>query len=331
LFILLRRLADGGTSIIFISHKLREVFDIADRITVLRRGRTALSVPTSDTDQQRVVAAMTGRTDVNLGRVEHQRRPGDVVLAADGVCTAGHDHDAALRDVSLAVRGGEIVGIAGVEGNGQTTLAEVLIGTATTTSGLITIANDSIAGLDVDGRRSLGLAYVPEDRHREGIPVNGTVLEGLTAGRLRAGQAPRPWANAFSKTLRRWAGEVIARYSITTPDAEARCSTLSGGNQQKVVIARELEDRPRCLLLAQPTRGVDLGAIEFIYERITQAVEHGCAVLLISADLDELLRLTDRVLVMYGGQIVAERESARTTREELGTYMTGSDTATSAA
>jgi simple sugar transport system ATP-binding protein len=323
LFRLLRRLADDGASIVFISHKLREVFAVADRITVLRNGRTVEAFRASETDPAQVVTAMTGRGDVNLGRVHRTVSPGEVVLDVDALSTAKPEHDAALDGISFTVRAGEIVGIAGVEGNGQSVLAEALVGTTRPTGGTITLNDRAVQQLAVAERRSLGISYVPEDRHLEGIPINGSVLEGLAAGRLRQVRSVRALGTAFTASMKSWGAAVVRRYSVKTGGLDAHCGTLSGGNQQKIVIARELEDEPSCLVLAQPTRGVDLGAIEFIYDRITQATERGCAVVLISADLDEILRLSDRVLVMYRGRVVADERAETTRREDLGMHMMG--------
>ncbi|UOY03350.1 ABC transporter ATP-binding protein [Blastococcus sp. PRF04-17] len=323
LFRLLRRLADDGASIVFISHKLREVLAVADRITVLRNGRTVQTFASDRTEPAEVVAAMTGRGNVNLGRVERDVAAGDVVLSVRGLSTAKPEHDAALDDVSFTVRAGEIVGIAGVEGNGQSVLAEALIGTVAPAGGSITLADHSLDRLTVADRRNAGLSYVSEDRHLEGLPINGTVLEGLAANRLRGRRSLRALGPAFTRAVKAWAAAVVGQYAVKTSSLDAHCATLSGGNQQKIVIARELEDEPRCLVLAQPTRGVDLGAIEFIYDRIVEATRRGCAVVLISADLDEILRLSDRVLVMYRGCVVADEPAQRTSREELGMHMMG--------
>ncbi|ABL83691.1 MULTISPECIES: ABC transporter ATP-binding protein [unclassified Nocardioides] len=323
LFRLLRRLADGGDSIIFISHKLREVFAIADRITVLRQGRTISTHECASTTPGEIVAHMTGREGVNLGRVEREATAAGVVLRAADLSTAARGHDAALDRVSLEVRSGEIVGIAGVEGNGQSVLAEALMGTTPLAQGRIELNGLDITDRTVAHRRDLGLAYVPEDRHLQGVPINGTVIEGLAAGRIRKMPRGKALGLAFPHALRSWVGDMITKYGIRTRDADAHCGTLSGGNQQKVVIARELEEEPDCLLLCQPTRGVDLGAIESIYFQIAKATTRGCAVLLVSADLDEIFRLADRVLVMFDGRVVADVRVEETTREELGMYMMG--------
>ena len=324
LFELLRRLADEGSSIIFISHKLREVFAVADRITVLRRGRTVGSYDAASTSAAEVVAAMTGRSDVNLGRVDRAKFDApEPVLVVEGLSTDKPPHDAALDDVSLTVHAGEIVGIAGVEGNGQNTLAEALIGTIADRAGRVHLLGADLSGASVAQRRNRGLAYVPEDRHLEGLPINGSVLEGLAPGRIRRRTGPSVLGAALRATVRQRARDLVKSYDIKTNGIDVSCSTLSGGNQQKVVVARELDEEPACLVLSQPTRGVDLGAIEYLYNRIAEATARGCAVLLISADLDEILRLSDRVLVMYRGTVVAEEQTSETTRERLGMHMMG--------
>lgn len=324
LFVLMRNMVADGASIIFITHKLREVFSVADRITVLRGGKGVYAARVADTDTATVVAAMTGRTDVNLGRVVGDA-PDDtpVVLEVRSVSTEKPDYDAALKDVSFTVRAGEIVGIAGVDGNGQSVLPETLIGTVTPSSGSLWLSGRDVTGLAVSQRRNLGLSYVPEDRQLEGLPLHGTVLEGLAAGEIRRRRSWQVMGVALSREIRAWGRRMIEKYQIMASGTDAPCDTLSGGNQQKVVVARELEERCDCLILAQPTRGIDIGAIEFLYERIVEATERGCAVLLISADLDEILRLSNRVLVMLGGRVVAERMTTETSREELGAHMMG--------
>ncbi|MGP7815240.1 ABC transporter ATP-binding protein [Glutamicibacter soli] len=326
LFVLLKTLASDGSSVIFISHKLREVFAVADRITVLRNGQTIQTFNAAQTDAASVVAAMTGRTDVNLGRVERTVPTDGTVLEVTGLETGKPGADAALKSITFSVRPGEVLGIAGVEGNGQSTLAETLIGIQPLNAGSIRLRNFELGGLNVAQRRSKGLSYVAEDRHLEGIPLNGTVLEGISAGLIRRDSSPGGLGLAFPRTVRHWSTHMIKKYSIKTSGPGAKCSTLSGGNQQKIVMARELEDKPDCIILAQPTRGVDLGAIEFLYNQVAEATAAGCAVVLISADMDEILRLSDRVLVMYGGAIVAEQQTEATSREELGMYMVGAQT-----
>ena len=324
LFDLLTNLAQDGASIVFISHKLREVFAIADRITVLRAGTSVLSSATHETSVDDVVAAMTGRSDVNLGRVERAATTGTIALQMHDVRTERPEHDSAVNGVSLTVRGGEIIGIAGVEGNGQSSLAEVLIGTAASTAGTVSIGGRDLTNSSVTQRRDAGLGFVPEDRQLEGLPINGTIIEALIPGHVRPTRGFRSLGMAVTRALLTWSQDVLTKFAIKAPSPSTYLRHLSGGNQQKVVLARELEAQPSVLVLSQPTRGVDLGAIDFIYSQIKSATEAGCAVLLISADLDEILRLSDRILVMYEGQMVLDESIETATRERLGLYMTGS-------
>jgi ABC-type uncharacterized transport system ATPase subunit len=322
LFATLRVLADDGYAVIFISHKLREVMAVADRVTVLRSGATIETFDAGDVDIPTIVAAMTGRTNVNLGHIKRDRPGLDVVLDIESIF-GRQQRDASIKGVSFCVHSGEIVGIAGVDGNGQASLVGLITGGAPIETGLIRLNGKELNKLSVSARRSQGLAYVPEDRHAEGLPMSGSVLDGLAGERLSRIRGLRGWAPAFTRELRSWANSLVDRYSIKTAGIDVDCRTLSGGNQQKVVIARELASNPTCIVLAQPTRGVDLGAAEFVYSAIAKATATGTAAVLVSADLDELLRVSDRILVFYRGAIVAERRPDNTTREELGHFMAG--------
>lgn len=326
LFDTLRALALKGYAVIFISHKLREVMAVADRITVLRGGRTVQTIDVADADIPSLVAAMTGRTTVNLSRVDRPAPTEDVVLEVTGL-RGRHRGDAALQDVSFSVHAGEVVGVASVDGNGQNSLVAALVGTGGSGGGSIRIDGHEISHASVAERRDRGVAYVPEDRHAEGLPMSGSVLDGLVGERLARGGAVRAIATAFPASLRTWARGLVERYEIKTAGVDAACRSLSGGNQQKVVIARELDRAPRCIVLAQPTRGVDLGAADFVYSAVSAANAEGTAAVLVSADLDEILRLADRVLVLYRGAIVAERQATMTSREELGIFMMGASEA----
>jgi simple sugar transport system ATP-binding protein len=229
--------------------------------------------------------------------------------------------DSPLDEVSLTVHAGEIVGVAGVEGNGQTSLAEALIGLVHAAGGEIFLGGETITHDSVRRRRDRGLGFVPEDRHLQGIPLRGSVAEALAATRIDG--RGRSLFSALPRRQREWARRVVDSYAVTPRDPGVRCDSLSGGNQQKVVLARELEQNPTCLVLAQPTRGVDIGAIEYLYGRVAEATARGCAVLLISADLDEIFRLADRVVVLYKGRAVAELDTLGTTAEEIGRHMMG--------
>ena len=323
LFVLLRRLASEGCSIIFISHKLQEVFAIANRITVLRNGKTITTVSADSSSAEEVVAAMTGKTDVNLGRVQRDVHLGDVALTVTNISTIKPTHDSALNNVSFEVRAGEILGIAGVEGNGQSVLAETLIGTQKLTSGSVFVRGIDVTHKTVSQRREAGVGFVSEDRQSEGLPIISPLIEGLGADRVRQVRGLRSYGRAMTKSIRNWAVDVIRRYDIKTSSEDTILRQLSGGNQQKVVVARELESEPAVLVLAQPTRGVDLGAIALIYQEIVKATDRGCAVVLISADLDEIMRLADRVVVMYDGSSVSDQPISEVDRESLGLLMTG--------
>ncbi|MFE2186358.1 ABC transporter ATP-binding protein [Streptomyces sp. NPDC059455] len=324
LFTLLRNLAAEGTGIIFISHKLPEVFAIADRITVLRQGRTITTGGRGEISTEAVVAAMTGRSDVNLGRVKRSgRSDAPAVLEVKELSTDRTVSDSPLDQVSLTVYAGEILGVAGVEGNGQTALAEALVGLTAARSGVILLGGEPVTDDNVRRRRDRGLGFVPEDRHLQGLPLHGSVTEATVAGRLRGTGRFATLAPALSRGRRVWAEAVMDKYAVTAADSSARCDSLSGGNQQKIVLARELEDNPACLVLAQPTRGVDIGAIEFLYGKVAEATHRGCGVLLVSADLDEIFRLSDRIVVLFKGRVVAELSTLTTTREEIGRHMMG--------
>ncbi|MGC0239668.1 ABC transporter ATP-binding protein [Arthrobacter sp. SD76] len=321
LFTTLRALADDGYSVIFISHKLREVTSVADRVTVIRSGRTIGTWNIDEVDIDSLVVAMTGRTDVNLGRVIRGAPRAEFVLEMKNV-SGTMPGDSTVNGINLSVRAGEIVGVAGVDGNGQDTLVGVLTGRAAEVRGEVILDGVSLGSQTMLERRNLGLSYVPGDRHTEGIPLNGSVLEGLSGVQLAASKGPG-LELAFPAARKAWAKRQIGEFSIKAKGIGALCASLSGGNQQKVVIARELDRTPRCLLLVQPTRGVDIGSADLVYNAIANATEAGLGVLLISADLDELLRLSDRIAVLYRGEIVAEHAGTAADREALGADMTG--------
>ena len=322
LFATLRGLADRGYAIVFISHKLREVMEIADRVTVLRGGSSAGTFDVAAADIPTLVEAMTGRSDVNLGRVVTAAPSDQVALAVSGL-SGRSGTDAALADASFTIRAGEILGLAGVDGNGQHSLVGLLTGLVKPQSGSIALHGDELVGLDVAARRRAGLAYVPEDRQAAGLPLAGSVLEALAADKLARATGWLGLGRAFTPALRSWGAHVVEAFDIRTSSLGTRCATLSGGNQQKIVVARELGSHPRFVVMAQPTRGVDLGATDRIYSAIADLASSGAAVLVVSADLDELLRLSHRILVVYRGSIVADLPAATATREKLGMHMLG--------
>ncbi|MDQ4079345.1 MAG: ABC transporter ATP-binding protein [Gemmatimonadota bacterium] len=335
----LRRLRDDGATIVLITHKLDEVMDISDRITVMRQGETVARLQTSEATPEVVAKAMVGR-DVRL-------RIADEATAVLG-SSAIRDRQPALavRDlivlnrglravdgVSLSIAPGEILGIAGVEGNGQTELIEAIAGLRDVESGTIAFGERDITRASVRERTDAGLAHIPEDRHRRGLVLDYTVADNLILGdQHRYTRGARAAWSLDDARIGTNARDEIDRFDIRPPDSALPARALSGGNQQKIVIAREMGGSYDVLLASQPTRGVDVGAIEFIHARLRAARQAGKAVLLVSAELSEILALSDRVAVMYGGHIVATLPRHEATEERLGPLMTGaSDTTRPAA
>ena len=325
LFVAIRSLIDQGHTVIFIAHKLPEVLEISDAITVMRQGKTVGQVKTADVTEQELATMMVGR---------------EVVLRVDRKATAQTERVASVeglriqnargRDVvaglDLAVNSGEIVGLVGVEGNGQAEVLEAIAGLRTVAGGKIAIGGQNVGGLGVAARRALGLASIPEDRIAEGLATGGSVAENLVATKLSDRRYVRNGLLDL-KAIRDNALKLIERFSVLVSSPNAEVGTLSGGNMQKLVVARELAEQPRLLLVSQPTRGVDLSATHFIWRTITDARDAGAAVLLSSADLHELLALSDRLLVVYRGKIVAAfMNRPDLSPETLGTYMLGLST-----
>ncbi|HEY7832981.1 MAG TPA: ABC transporter ATP-binding protein [Ktedonobacterales bacterium] len=322
LFRVLRGLVrENGKTVIFISHKLKEVLEISDRITVMRRGRVVGHLATPETTEQEIARMMVGR-DVLLRVEKKPAQPGAVALAVEEL-TASSDQDVpVLRGVSFELRRGEILGIAGVEGNGQSELVEVLAGTRRATGGRVLLDGREITNLSAREIRRLGLSHIPEDRRGAGLVLAYSVEENLVLGRQRSPQFS--WRGVVLKLqdMMAWAKRLITEFDIRTPSPETLARNLSGGNQQKIIVAREIASGPKVLLAAQPTRGVDIGAIEFIHRRLVAQRDDGAAVLLVSAELDEIRSLSDRIAVMYEGKIVSV-EPSDAPEERLGLLMTG--------
>lgn len=322
--------ADGGT-VVLITHKLDEVIAVSDNITVMRAGATVSRFPTAGVTPRDIARAMVGR-DVNLhldamGAVREgsahapsSARGGDAVLRISNLQVASDRGTSAVNDLSFEIRPGEILGIAGVEGNGQTELLEAIAGLRGTQNGRVLLGTRDLSGLSVRDRADAGLSHIPEDRHRRGLVLDYSIADNLILGRQhhfasRSGlDRARIAANAT---------EQVKRFDIRPPMAELPARALSGGNQQKIVIAREMGREFSVLLAAQPTRGVDVGAIEFIHAQLRAARDAGKGILLVSADLPEVLALSDRIAVMYGGRFVTVLPAAECTAELLGPYMTG--------
>jgi len=318
---IMRDLAKSGTSIVFITHKLREVKAVADKITVIRQGKVVgQAKPTTETAE--LASMMVGR-DVDLKVEKKIAVPGDVVLSVDGISVLDDRQQRAVDKVSFEVRAGEILAIAGVQGNGQTELAEAILGLRPlhTASGDILVSNRSVRGESVRAILENGVGYVPEDRKKDGLISEFTIAENLMLNGSFTAPFTKGLGVLFSER-NRIAEDLIKEFDVRTPSAATLAGKLSGGNQQKVVLARELSREVKLLIVSQPTRGVDVGSIEFIHERLIEERNSGKAVVLISTELDEVMALADRIAVMYRGQIVGIVDP-NTDRLKLGQMMAG--------
>ncbi len=321
LFNNLRRLKEQGKTIIFISHHLEEVLEIADRITVLRGGTVVGTVPAAAATKAQLAEMMVGRP-VLLQIERAAVPPGEVCLAMRDLVVRGVRGRPVVRAVSLEVRRSEVYGIAGVQGNGQSELVEALVGLRPVAGGEIRIDGEDVTGRSVRAIKLVGVAHIPEDRQRRGLVLPMEVRENLVLGYHRLARfANGPLLDL--PAVDEFARERIRAYDIRVPTTGTPALALSGGNQQKVIVAREFAFAPRVLIAAQPTRGLDIGATEFVEQQIMAAKAQGMAVLLVSANLDEVLSLSDRVGVMYRGELVAEFAHDAATPQELGLYMTG--------
>jgi simple sugar transport system ATP-binding protein len=321
LFATLREMAAEGRTVIFISHKLHEVKAVADRVTVLRRGKSIATVDTADATPRSLAALMVGR-ELAGGTATAPRAPGDVALHVAYAWAEGDRGGAALQGVSLDVRGSEIVAVAGVAGNGQRELAEVIAGIRPATQGEVRVAGRALRNGDPRASIGAGVAYVPEDRLGTGVAPSLSVATNLALkGYRRRPDSYGPLLRLAA--IRDQAVALIKQYAIATPGPTAPARLLSGGNLQKVVLAREFSGQPKVLVAASPTRGLDVGAIETVHAYLREAAASGVGVLLISEDLDEILELADRVLVMYEGRILGEFAAERANVEEIGLLMAG--------
>jgi general nucleoside transport system ATP-binding protein len=320
LFEILRTLVREGMSIIFISHKLGEVLEIADRITVLRRGKAVETVPREGATEEGLARLMVGR-EVLLRVEKAAAQPAEPALRVEDLHVLDDRRLEAVHGVSLEVRRGEIVGIAGVDGNGQSELIDALSGLRHPTSGKVWLGDRDVTGASAGQILDLGLGHIPEDRQRRGLVLDFTLAENVALHDFDKRPNSR-FGWLFPKRMVRRAQGLLRQFDVRGGGAQTRAAALSGGNQQKVVLAREMGRDPKLLIAAQPTRGLDVGAIEFVHRRLVQARDGGEAVLLVSFELDEILSLSDRILVLYEGRIVAEH-GPDVTEEELGIEMTG--------
>ena len=327
LFEVIRRLRDSGRTILFITHKLGEVMSLSDRVTVLRDGRSVADLLTAETNPEQIARHMTGRA-VDLDRRAPTHQPEGAVLTVSDLDVIGRHGRSAVRKATFDVRSGEIVGIAGVAGNGQTELIKAVAGLSETAGGSIILNGIDLTAANVSTRRSAGMAYVPEDRHGVGTSHRASVSANLLLGHQRAPKLQRKgWFDL--RSVRDHARKLVETYGIRSGSISSPVATLSGGNLQKVVVAREMSHGASLLIAEQPTRGLDIAAIEFIHERLIRFRNDGGAVLLVSAELSEVLALSTRILVMFGGEIVAELDPAEVTEADIGLYMTGAHQAAS--
>jgi len=321
LFKVIRSLVDQGKSVIFITHKLKEVLAIADRITVLRAGRVVGSTTPQETTEAALANMMVGR-EVILKVDKEPAQPGESVLDVQDLCVRDDRGALAVDTVSLQVRAGEVLGIAGVQGNGQTELVEALTGLRPAESGKTTVLGQDTTRATPRAVTEIGTAHVPEDRQRDGLVLSFPVEDNMV---MNTYYVP-PFAKGIilqQEEIEQAAQERVELFDVRTPSIFVPASNLSGGNQQKVIVAREFS-RPISLLIAsQPTRGLDVGSIEYIHSRIVEKRDEGCAVLLVSPELDEIISLSDRIAVMYKGQILANLPAQEATKERLGLLMAG--------
>ncbi len=325
LFEVLRLLRQQGTTILLITHKLKEVMRLCDHVTVMRAGRVVGELPIAQASIEGLAEAMVGRK-VHIGRIAGDAKPaGEVLLQAQGVVVKDAMHVVRLVGLNLALRAGEIVGVAGVSGNGQSELLDVLSGLLQPTEGQLRLGGrdfDAARWLDPQTARELGLAHVPEDRHARALVMEFAAWESAVLGYDGLpGYSRRGWMDHGH--MRRATAQMMERFDVRPRDPELLSSKFSGGNQQKMVLARELGQAPKVLLVGQPTRGVDIGAIEFIYSQLRAMRDAGCAVVVVSSELDEILALSDRVIVMNQGRVTGELAIGDCTEAGLGMLMVG--------
>jgi simple sugar transport system ATP-binding protein len=319
----MRDLANQGTSIVFITHKLREVLAVADRVYVLRQGAVVGEVNARETDARQLATLMVGR-EVVLRIDKAPATPAEVVLKIEDLHVKDDRRLESVNGFTLSVRAGEIVGVAGVEGNGQRELVEALAGMRKVVSGAMRLGDLDLTRANPFETHHAGVGHIPEDREKHGLVSSYSIADNLVLNEFDQEPFATHGVRQFDK-VRENAERVREEFDIRTPDTTLPASSLSGGNKQKVVVAREMSFQPRLLVAAQPTRGVDVGSIEFIHRRIVDARDAGAAVLLVSAELDEILSLSDRIAVIHAGKVVAEMEPEHADRTEIGRLMAGDE------
>jgi ABC-type uncharacterized transport system ATPase subunit len=321
LFKIMRSLVERGKSIIFITHKLREVLEIADRITVIRRGKVVGSMLPDEADQRILAEMMVGRA-VQLEVERSPAEPGERVLKVENLTVLDERRQVAVDNISFEVYAGEVLGVAGVQGNGQTELVEALTGLRTPQEGKVTLLGHDITQSTPRQITELGSAHVPEDRQRDGLVLSFPVADNLILNTYYQGPFTRGVVLDEAEIMQS-ADRLVDEFDIRTPSALTTAGSLSGGNQQKVIVAREFSRPIKLLVASQPTRGLDVGSVEYIHQRIIEKRDSGCAVLLVSSELDEIMALSDRIAVMYRGQIVDVVPAAEATKEGIGLLMAG--------
>ncbi len=325
LFKAIRALKEQGKTVIFISHKLKEVMEISDRVTVLRRGRVVGTVRKEESDAAELAEMMVGR-QVSLTTDKKNAQLGDIVLRVEDVKAMNDRKLPALKGVTFDIHAHEILGVAGVEGNGQTELVEVLTGLRKAVEGKILLEGQEITGEPPSKRIELGISHVPEDRQRTGLILDFSLKENLILGDHRNEPFAKNGIVLDLEEISSHAEKLVDDYSIRTPSTDALTRHLSGGTQQRVILAREFNRRPKLVVASQPTRGLDIGATEYVRNKLVEMRDSGCAVLLISADLDEVRALSDRIAVIYEGRITIIDNSKTVSERELGLLMAGGKT-----
>ena len=320
---IMKSLAAEGKSILFISHKLAEIMAVADRCTVLRKGKYIGTVNTSETSMEELSSMMVGR-QVSFKVDKQDRTPGEVVLDVQGLTVPSKLHkNNAVKDVSLQVRRGEIVCLAGIEGNGQTEFVHALTGLERQSAGSITLCGRDVSRASIRQRSKDGMSHIPEDRHKHGLVLDFTLEQNMVLQRY---WQPQFQSGGFIKfdAVREYSDKLIEQYDVRSGQGSVTIArSMSGGNQQKAIVAREIDKEPELLVAVQPTRGLDVGAIEYIHKQLVAQRDENKAVLLVSLELDEVMNVSDRILVMYEGEIVGEFDPKNVTVEELGLYMAG--------
>lgn len=319
---IMRNLVKEGKTIIFITHKLKEIMSTCDRVTVIRRGKVIKTVDVQDTDENQLAALMVGR-EVSFEIEKAEANPSQTVLDIANLVVEDNRGVEVVRGLNMQVRAGEVVGLAGVDGNGQTELIEAITGLRPVKGGVIRLSGHDVTNASPRKVTEAGVGHIPEDRHKRGLVLDFSVSENMVLQTYY--QEPFSKNGLIQKDeVDKYAERLISEFDVRTPDKHVPIRALSGGNQQKAIIAREVDRNPDFLIAAQPTRGLDVGAIEFIHRRIIEQRDNGKAVLLVSLELDEVLKLSDRVAVIYEGKIVGWVDPKNTSEEELGLLMAGS-------